>query len=382
MKFLAIRYTVTTPCPEKTLSQLIKSGIDFSLPHREEEGFSFSSSMTSKKRVLKWGNDVNCPISYCFEGVVTPIFALKKRPGIIFGGLLAFFLIYLSTFFVWSVRIEGNRELSDGEIIRLLSECGFREGVLKASVDVNEIQNTALARCHELSFLSINLHGMVADVEVHERITSPKAVDEVAPYNLVADWDGVILSAVVLEGQSFFQAGDTVYKGQLLVSGLVDSTSGKTNLRHARGKVFARTSRTLTFEIPLENTEPQYTHTEEAHGIRLLGHSFCKRLGNSEGNYDLEVEEEEVRVLGILLPVKLEKRIARYYEERTTVLSYEEAEERAYEEYRRFISTELDSATITEEIFSIEETESSLILTAEVTAIENIAKEKKIEVTE
>lgn len=382
MKLLAIRYRITTVTPEKTLSTLIRSGIDFSLPRREEDGFSFSSSIFSKRSVLKWCKEVNCPVTYGFEGVITPIFALKKRPGIIFGGLLAFFLIYLSTFFVWSVRIEGNESISDGEIVRLLDQCGFREGILKSSVDVNEIQNLALARFHQLSFLSINLHGMVADVEVHERITSPKAVDESAPYNLIADWDGVILSSVVLEGQSLFQVGDTVYKGQLLVSGLVDSTSGITNIRHARGKVFARTSRTLTFEIPLEVIEPQYTRVEEARGIRVLGHSFCRRLGNDEGNYDIEVEEKEARILSILLPFTLEKRVARYYEETKTVLSYAEAEERAFEEYGRFISTELDSAQIVEEIFSTKETDVSLILTAEVTAIENIAKEKKIEVME
>ena len=65
-----------------------------------------------------------------------------------------------------------------------------------------------------------------------------------------------------------------------------------------------------------------------------------------------------------------------------TTLRQNPNHEKAREEYRSYISTELDSATILEENFSVSENETSLILTAEVTAIENIASEKKIEVTE
>lgn len=382
MKLLALRCNITTSRPESILSLLIRSGIPFSRPQHEENGLSFCSSVFLKKRLMNWANEIKCPIAFSYEGIITPIFALKHRPGIILGTILSLFLIYLSTFYVWSVRIEGNRNLSDGEIIQLLEECGFGEGSNKKDVDVNELQNIALTRCHELSFLSINIHGMVADVVVHERITHPQAIDPKEPYNLVADTDGVIVSSLVLDGKTMFENGDTVFKGQLLVSGLVESTSGSMSPCHAKGKVYARTHRSLTFTVPLEITEKRYVRTETVDGIRILGHSFHKKIKDEKGNYEVETEERAVLILGMLLPITRELRQVRYYSEENVLLSHEEAEERAYNEYRSYISTELDSAEITKEEFCVTENSECVTLAVEISAIENIAIEKKIEITE
>lgn len=382
MRLLALRCYIETEKAEGLLSALVKSDLSFSKPRREKNGFSFLTNLQSKKALLEWARRVGCTISVSYEGALTPIFALRERLGIIFGIILSLFLIYLSTFYVWSVRIEGNEELDDAEIIKLLSDCGFREGVRKNTIDVNEIQNVALQRCHELSFLSINIHGMVADVVVHERRTSSKESAPSQPYNLVADCDGVIVSSLVVDGQSLFQIGDTVSKGQLLVSGLIDSTSGKTLLTHSRGKVYAKTNRTLSFEIPFESVEKIYTHTVASRGVRILGHSFHKNNKNPSGFYELELEQKDVALFGLSLPLTEEVRYYNYYVEEKQLISPELALERAYEEYRLFISTELDSATVTSESFSTEKTDTSIILTAEVSATENIAIEKKINITE
>lgn len=377
MRLLALRWSVKTKVPEKALTSLISSDIGFTDPRREEEGFSFVSHLLSKKQVTAWSRETGYPVSYEFTGIFTPVLELKHRPGIILGTVLSLFLIYLSTFYVWSVRIEGNSKVSDSEIIELLRRCGFEEGVRKNAVDVNEIQNVALANCHELSFLSINIHGMVADVVVHERVTSPRAVNESEPYNLVADADGVVVSSLVLDGQSLFEVGDTVFKGQLLVSGLVDSTSGSAAMHRARGKVYARTFRELTFEIPLMQTERICYTAETVKGVRVLGHSFHRRIGGEE-DIEVSVKEKELSFLGLTLPVTYEERTVRYYRTETRPVSLEEAEVLAHEEYRGYISTELDSAEILEEHFERSCTPNALILKAEVSAIENIAKEMKI----
>ena len=89
-----------------------------------------------------------------------------------------------------------------------------------------------------------------------------------------------------------------------------------------------------------------------------------------------------MKLFGLSLPVTRETREVSYYTEKTAVISPEEAEKRAYEEYRGYISTELDTAQLLEESFSIEEKDDGIVLTAQVTAIENIAVEKKFELTD
>ena len=49
------------------------------------------------------------------------------------------------------------------------------------------------------------------------------------------------------------QAGDAVTRDTLLISGVVESKTGPL-LRRSSGRVIAETSRTLTAEVPLEET--------------------------------------------------------------------------------------------------------------------------------
>ncbi len=379
---LAIRWKLKTKAPEKLLTALIASGIPFSSPRREEYGLSFLSGLMSKKRLTAWCKRNGFGFETEYEGLIVPLFALKRRPGIIFGIILSLFFIHLSTFYIWSVRIEGNKDIPDSEIIRLLGECGFGEGTKKSTADTEEIESIMLRKCHGISFISLNVHGMVAEVIVHERTTADRALDGSIPYNLVADCDGVIVSSLILEGNALFETGDTVYKGQLLVSGLIDDAVGGTRTARAKGKVWARTHRTLTFEIPLKETVKEYTHTKTVMGVRVLGHSFYKPIDDPCPNYETELLDEPIHLLGLELPLTRETRHINYYELSAVTLTEDEARERALAEYGSYISTELEGATLTDEAFSFETKEDRLIMTAEVSAIENIAAEKKIEITE
>ena len=367
------RYKVTGS-PEKLLSKLLLSDIDFSDATREENGICFTSSFFNKKKIsVLFGTVEDRP-----EGIIKDIIFLFKRKGLLFGAIFSFFLIYLSTFFVWSVRIEGNEQISDSEIINLLYESGFHEGVIKSHIDVNEIQNEVLSRCHDLSFISINVHGMIADVIVHEKVTSKKPLDRNAPYNLVADIDGVIVSSLILDGQVMFKEGDTVQKGELLVSGIIDSTSEGFRLRQAEGKVFARTSRTLEFICPLYEYIEEEIKSEEKKRVRILGHTFGGKIKDKSANFELRKSEEEVSFFGITLPLTLERLEIVYYSDEKTFLTEEEAKERLLTDYKKYISTELDSSNIIKEEFNFTLNSESLTLIADVSAIENIAVKEKI----
>lgn len=370
------KYTLKTEEREKALSILINSGISFSSVKKEEEGISFHASLFKKKKIEELAMPFFCePL-----GLIAGILHLRKRKGLIFGGVLSLFLIYLSTFYVWSVRIEGNEELSDAQIIRVMQECGFHEGIKKGDVDVNELQHEVLSRCHELSFFSVNIHGMVADVVVHERRVTALPTEREEPYNLVADIDGVIVSSVILDGQIMFKTGDTVAKGELLVSGIMDSTAEGFRLRQAEGKVYARTHRTLSFSLPLEYYEKTTVKEEEATKIRILGHSIGKSVGDSDGNYDLSVTEEKFRLFGITFPVTLERHKASYYTTSKSTVSDFEARAKLLDDYKRYISTELDSESILSEEISYTQDEEKVTMYIDLCAIENIAVKEKINI--
>lgn len=374
--FLYRRYRIKSEKPEKALTALMTSSFDFSSPKKEEDGISFNASFFLKKKLDGFFGE----LSYQNKGLVSRLFFLKKRLGLVFGALFGVFLIYLSTFYVWSVKIEGNEEIEDEKIERVLFECGFHEGVKKSLVDVNALQNEVLSRCHELSFCSVNIHGMTADVVVHERKTVRSPTERQLPYNLVADADGIILSFIILDGQRMFEVGDTVTKGELLVSGIIDSTSEGFRLRQAEGKVWARTYRTLNFSIPLKAEERMLTEEEYSTRISVLGRSIGGGVGKRGGDCDIEISSEPLTLFGISFPLKKESLKASYYSFEEREISEEEAKERLIVDYKKYLSTELDSGEVVEEELFFDLIDGEMCLTVLLTAKENIAVKEKIKI--
>lgn len=379
MKLLAVKYTIPCSNPRWVLTRLLRSGLLFSHPRRTDTGLTFFSSVFAKKKLLLWAKESEYEIEWEHTGLFAPVLALKRRPGIIFGSIFGLFLIYLSTFFIWSVRIEGNEALSDGEIITLLRECGFGEGSRKGYFDTNEIQNDALTRNHALSFLSINVHGMVADVEVFEKEEEPKNRKSNIPYNLVSDSDGVVLSTLVLNGQTMVSVGDTVVRGQLLVSGLIDSSVGSARLVSADGRILARTHKAFTLTKPLTVTEKIYTDEDVSVGLGLLGKAITlERAPRRE--CDTVVESTPLSLFSLSLPLTLEKKRHLYYREEEVTIDEERAREMLLEECDAYLSANFDGAEIENKTEDFSLSDGKMTVTVEVTAIENIAVKKRINV--
>ena len=90
MRLVYFRYRLKTPIPEKMLSSLIRSGLPFSSPVKEEDGLSFSTGIFVRRSVRNWAKREKLDVSCELCGLFQPILALKHRPGIIFGTILSY----------------------------------------------------------------------------------------------------------------------------------------------------------------------------------------------------------------------------------------------------------------------------------------------------
>ena len=75
-----------------------------------------------------------------------------------------------------------------------------------------------------------------------EGVKPPKLIDTSTPCNIVASKDGIIHQPIVMEGELVVEVGDTVRKGQLLVSGIIEHQDTQiVRYVHARANIWART---------------------------------------------------------------------------------------------------------------------------------------------
>ncbi len=306
----------------------------------------------------------------------------QKRAGLLVGAILAAFLLVFSSLFVWDITVSGNETIPESVILEALEENGLRLGAFIPTLDTERIEGVVSLSVDGISFFSINLRGTVAEAELREREKNTEIIDMESPSNLIAKTDGQIAAMEVTGGVTKVSLGQIVKKGDLLASGIIDSTALGYRLVRARGEVFARTTMSFSAEIPLTVTENIYTgKVKTVTSVKFFSKTL-KLFGKdsfSHENYGTIEEERRIYLFGkIKLPIFLIQTTYAEYEPVTRTLSEEEALQKAKEEIRRQCETALADAEILAwhtDAFCDGET---LFLTQKADCILDIAEEVKI----
>ena len=249
---------------------------------------------------------------------------LYHRPGIPIGIFLAVMLTVWGSGRLWEVRVEGNHRLSETEILSELEAVGLTPGCNVRSLDVDAMENRLLMHSEGISWITINLVGTVAEVQIREKLPTAEKAEGNTPANLVASRDGIVVGCEVLNGKVVTQVGRAVRRGELLVSGLYDSAVMGYRYTRARGSVFAETERTITVDIAYDD---EIRETGEVlfsvYTLRFFGAELT--IGGTreeEHNAETVSEEEDhvLRVFGKALPISLS--VKRVYRESTKAVRY------------------------------------------------------------
>ena len=173
---------------------------------------------------------------------------LLRRTVLLGGALLALGLMLLSSLFVWSVEVRGAERVSRGEILRALEDAGLTVGSFWPGLPADLLRSRALQQLPELGWMSVNVCGSRAIVQVREREEKPLLETETGEESLFASSGGVVRRISVLSGRAEVQAGEPVTAGQLLVTAIPGQG-------RARGSVTAETWRELIAVRPALETE-------------------------------------------------------------------------------------------------------------------------------
>ena len=160
---------------------------------------------------------------------------LKKRKALFIGALGFMAIILFLNSFIWSVKIDGNEKLTEDEIKFIASYCGLRQGVVKYKVDEKSFSEKALLAEPRLSWIWPEIKGTVCYIHVREKATVKAPVDTKKSADVIAMRDGVITDITVKRGWAAVKEGDSVVKGQLLISSFCEGQAPV----HAMGEVYA-----------------------------------------------------------------------------------------------------------------------------------------------
>ncbi len=172
---------------------------------------------------------------------------LYKGRKAFFVALLTLLMYYTANYcFISEIELNGNNIYADKQIMECLENNGIYVGRLKFGINPEVFRDNFIDDFSGISWIWIKIDGTKAIVDVREKITKPEFFDYNAICNVVASKDGVITSAVSSSGTLLVHEGMYVHKGDILISGVYDSTDfAPVRFVNAGGNIYARTKYTI-----------------------------------------------------------------------------------------------------------------------------------------
>lgn len=313
-------------------------------------GYFLKCSVFSARELIGRLDDIGA--EYFVEkngGVAFACSRYLRRGGLVLGLALAMVLIFGSTRLIWDVRVECNEEFDEKEVYSALASLGVYSGATLRSVDIYETELTFLMENQGYSDIAINIQGTVASVKLRKRTTAERPDEKTGAYDVVAGEAGVIRSVTALSGEPVVKKGDTVDKGDLLISGTVTGAHGESYLHHAYGSVKATVYRDYTVIIPLKTTEKVYTgNTEEKTSYSVLGAEFNCFLNEKTAFKKAEatVSTRNLSLWGLKLPIVKDKVTYKEYVLETVHLTEAQATVKAEAAFAAFLEREVDGEVV------------------------------------
>lgn len=307
-----------------------------------------------------------------------------KRGGLVVGMLLSVAMIFMSGRVIWGISVVGNENISEITVKNILHDCGMRVGSRIDTLDIDNIQTRALIATDKISWISINIVGSVAEVEIREAVQPPPK-DDIVCSNLIATHSGTIAYFDKVRGDICVSIGEAISEGQLLVSGVYGSDTQGLRFVRSRGSVFALCEREYDIKVPLQYTKKVYTGEQKTQISLIFFEKEVKFFGKCRNSYascDTIDNVEYFNFFGLgKLPIAI--RTVKYveYEEkeayRDEALAAAEAERMLYQS---FFSDAPGAQLIKKQIDARLEDDAYRIY-AKIECIEDVAREQEVEIT-
>lgn len=281
-----------------------------------------------------------------------PFFVSKMmRRKLFVAGLFCCILFWcLTSRFIWDIRIEGNYALTEDVLMDYLEERGVHTAMKKSALDIAALEQGLREDYDLITWTSAQLKGTTLVIHIKENdMPSYESREETGErgMDLVAQKDGVVTYMITRSGVPCVACGDSVQKGDILVSGAVpvyneDTTVRKYQYVEADADITLCYGQNISLEEAVAYDEKNYTG--EKLDIPVFGSGekqISLRLFEIPYDfYDISEEKKQVKLLDHLyLPLYYGKRTVQEYEMTPKLHTDEEMKELLQERWRKIIST-------------------------------------------
>jgi similar to stage IV sporulation protein len=150
---------------------------------------------------------------------------LRRRKAFVAGVLVFALGLAALSQLVFAVQVlpqENLEQLAADEVLQRAAEHGVKPGAIFRSLPIDEIEQQLKHEIPELSWVYIERQGVNVNIKVAERSIYPEELENATIGAILANRDALIEDVLIKRGYAEVSHGQTVHKGELLVSPLED----------------------------------------------------------------------------------------------------------------------------------------------------------------
>lgn len=220
----------------------------------------------------------------------------------VFYALALFLAIYygVNSLYISEICINGNKIFPNSQILMCLKENGLEKGSLKLGFDPEIFREEFIKDFPGIAWIWVEIDGTKAIVSVREKITKPEFFDYDFYCNVVASKDGVIKKAISSSGTLLVKEGVYVKKGDILISGVYDSTE-IAPLRFVNAGGIVNASTVYTIEDNFNGKYISYIPSEKTKNItaaKILNLRLFEKKPKSRLGLYLEENDKKIKAFG------------------------------------------------------------------------------------
>lgn len=372
-------FTAVGGCAERFFTACCENGVKLWNITARKDRYTACVRAKNYRKLRKYARNYRVKIRVS-QKVGTPFFVAKHRyrVGIPIGLGVFIALLWVLSQFVWEIKISGNTDLTQAQLLYALERCGVYESAPISSISADSVKLRLMLENSDIAWAALNRRGTTVYLELAERVLQPDALPLSHPCNVVAEYTGRVIKCRCYTGVPSVRAGEGVAAGQLLISGIVTDREGAVSFVHATGSVLAEVSivksvsvpKTVKTAVPSENGKTVYD-------LCFFGLRLPLYFKGGEYNEFTVESESKLRIFGNCYPFSVRKTVFFDKTVTETELTDEEIEAQYLTLLADYEGAELANAQINGRQLAVTPTEDSVIVTAVYDCVMEIGIERE-----
>ncbi len=240
-----------------------------------------------------------------------PFFIHNNRYRVTFatGLLLCITLLFFYSGYIWDIHFEGNEKWTEETLLEFLKTTDVKPAMPKKEVDCPRIVKDIRRQYDDIVWVSASIDGSRLRIQIkenedtflqekaeknteehtHVSLENEAAVTASKGTDLIASSDGVITSMITRSGTPLVHIGDSVKKGQILVTGRIEIMNDAKEVigyqyEQADADIYADTKIEYTDMISRVYKKKIYDPKKERKAVYLKV-PFGGKSGRRKGNF-------------------------------------------------------------------------------------------------